>query len=136
MDQINKVILSVGSNLGNRENNIKNAEEELNKRTGSVIACSPFYYSDPVGFLSDHQFCNVCMKLLTNFDPFVLLDEIQKIESNLGRSASEKGLCKDRTIDIDIIFFNELEVKSQTLTIPHPKWELRPFVTIPLTQLM
>jgi 2-amino-4-hydroxy-6-hydroxymethyldihydropteridine diphosphokinase len=136
MDKINVVFLSVGTNLGIREENIKNAKVELNRRVGLIVASSQFYYSDPIGFNSNNQFCNICLKILTEHDPFRLLDEIHRIELDLGRRQNEKGHYQDRIIDIDIIFFNNLEINAKELTIPHPKWKERAFVTVPLAEIV
>jgi len=137
MESLNTVVLSLGSNLGPREQHITQAEALISKNIGAVTAASQPYYSEPVGFVSTHEFCNVCLKITTKLNPMELLRATQEIERMMGRMKGTTDVLKrDRTIDIDIIFFNELEWVSNELIIPHPEWNKRPFVVIPLLEVL
>lgn len=137
--------LSLGSNLGNREQTIRAAIERIEQTIGRVTKCSSFYYSEPWGFESEHGFCNSCCCVETELAPLEVLHSTQAIESELGRThKSVDGHYSDRTIDIDLIrvFDNEGKEKSFNfqlstfnLIIPHPLWEERDFVKIPLTEI-
>lgn len=137
MEKLNVVFLSLGSNLGEREKHITQALHDLSERGVQLVSTSSYFYSEPVGFDSKHQFCNCCVKVLTSLDPFSLLHVIREIEAQNGRLVKSKnGIYADRTIDIDIIFFNQLELVTDQLTVPHPAWATRPFVYFPLIELV
>lgn len=136
MGKMNVVFLSLGANLGNREENFSKAELALEKYVGQIHLRSKPYYSAPVGFDSPHEFCNVCLKITTQLDPISLLDTIERIEADFGRKLHDKGTYVDRELDIDIIFYNELQFQSERLIIPHPRWAERLFVVIPLLEIL
>ena len=133
--------LSLGSNIGEREQTLREAIKRMEQRIGTVTRCSSFYYSEPWGFESENGFCNLCCLLESELAPEQVLAATQAIERELGRThKSVNGLYADRTIDIDIIrvFDKEgKEIVSSTalLTIPHPLWKERDFVTIPLREI-
>lgn len=130
------VVLSLGSNLGNRETNIKSALEKISQEIGTIELVSDYYYSDAEGFESIHQFCNVCCLVHCGIAPITLLKKLKKIEKTIGRTSKSKDFkYKDRIIDIDIIFFGNDEHLSIELQIPHPKWQERHFVMVPLVQM-
>ena len=135
--------LSLGSNLGEREQTINRAITLIEQQIGLVPCRSSFYYSAPWGFQSPHPFCNLCCRVETNMQPAELLTATQTIERQLGRthkSEPNNPHYQDRTIDIDIIraFDNHREIYSHTaaLTLPHPLWQERDFVKIPLSEIM
>lgn len=130
----NRVVLAFGSNLGDKEANIQKAIDALSKSCGKVVEVSPYYYSAPEGFISDNEFVNGCLLLLTDLNPYTLLKELKLIEKNLGRS-KKKTLYEDRCIDIDIIFYESLCIQSPELQIPHPRYQERDFVLVPLQTL-
>ncbi|NBX38855.1 MAG: 2-amino-4-hydroxy-6-hydroxymethyldihydropteridine diphosphokinase [Flavobacteriia bacterium] len=137
MESLNTVVLSLGSNLGPREQHLAQAEALISTNIGTVLATSQPYYSEPLGFVSSHEFCNVCMKITTLLNPMELLRATQEIERIMGRVKGTADVSKsDRTMDIDILFFNELEWVSDELIIPHPEWHKRPFVVIPLLEVL
>lgn len=133
--------LSLGSNLGQREETLRNALRCLEEQIGTVTRCSSFYYSAPWGFASGHEFCNLCCTLQTAVQPLELLRRTQAIERQLGRTQkSVQGHYTDRTIDIDIINAfgdngEEVTCNTAELTIPHPLWQQRDFVRIPLNEI-
>lgn len=129
-----KVYLSIGGNLGQRESNLENALKALVQKVGKPVAVSPVYETEPVGFTSDDKFLNMVVILETAFDPFEILDQISIIESSLGR---KRGPDKNvsRQIDIDIIFYDDLIVRNERLTIPHPRMHERNFVLAPFCDI-
>jgi 2-amino-4-hydroxy-6-hydroxymethyldihydropteridine diphosphokinase len=133
--------LSLGSNLGNREQTLHEAVRRIGQQIGTVTRCSSFFYSEPWGFESTHPFCNLCCAVETAMQPMEVLAATQQIERELGRNhKSVNGKYSDRTIDIDIIRAfddaqKEIVSSSTLLTIPHPHWKERDFVVIPLREI-
>ncbi len=121
--------LGLGSNLGDREKNVARALELLGEG-GRVAAVSPLYETDPVG-LTGPPFLNAVCLYQTELGPYELLSSIKGIEARLGRKL---GLIP-RPIDIDILIYGDLVMKSETLTIPHPHLVERAFVLVPLAEL-
>jgi len=137
MGELNQVYLSLGSNLGNRELQISHALSSLEQLGISVLARSSYVYSKPLGFASPNDFCNVCVKVSTTLAPLELLECLQEVERQLGRNEKSNGTeYKDRPIDIDIIFFNKMALDDEKLQIPHPHWNMRPFVYLPLIEIV
>ena len=134
--------LSLGSNLGNREQTLHEAVRRIGQQIGTVTRCSSFFYSEPWGFDSPHPFCNLCCAVETAMQPMEVLAATQQIERELGRNhKSVNGKYSDRTIDIDIIrafddAHKEIVSNSSLLTIPHPLYQQREFVVIPLQEIM
>ncbi|MFH2036701.1 MAG: 2-amino-4-hydroxy-6-hydroxymethyldihydropteridine diphosphokinase [Candidatus Zixiibacteriota bacterium] len=131
----NNVYLSLGSNLGDREQNISRAIRLLSEMEGfELIRASSIYITEPVDMdESAPTFFNLVVKGQFKFTPAELLSNIEKIEEKLGRS--DKGNYQPRTIDIDILLFGTTIVKNEKLTIPHDKMTRRPFVLVPLLQI-
>ena len=133
--------LSLGSNLGNREQTLQEAVRRIGQQIGTVTRCSSFFYSEPWGFESTHPFCNLCCAVETAMQPMEVLAATQQIERELGRDhKSMNGQYTDRTIDIDIIRAfddaqKEIVSSSSLLTIPHPLYQQRDFVVIPLREI-
>lgn len=137
--------LSLGSNLGQREQTLREALTNIEQQVGHIFRCSNLYYSAPWGFESGNTFCNLCCAVESEASPYEVLAITQHIERQLGRTkktqttAQNTPVYSDRNIDIDIIrvFDGETEVhiSSPELTIPHPLWHLRDFVTIPLKEI-
>ncbi|MFM7565643.1 MAG: 2-amino-4-hydroxy-6-hydroxymethyldihydropteridine diphosphokinase [Flavobacteriales bacterium] len=137
MEEFVPVILSLGSNLGSRESYIQEAIMQLSKAVGDVQQVSDFHYSEPLGFESNHTFCNVCCLLHTVLKPEDVLREIMAIEQAMGRTRHLNAYrYEDRIIDIDIIFFGNEVLEATNLTIPHPRWRERTFVLVPLVQVL
>ena len=133
--QIARAYLSLGSNLGDRIGILRQALEKLNHRAGEVINVSPVYETEPVGFHSRDQFLNICIELHTSCDPFELLAITNDIEQELGRKRERNDVYESRTLDIDIILFNDLTIETETLSLPHPRFRERLFVLIPLNDI-
>jgi len=135
-DNTHIVYLGLGTNLGNKEANLKEAIEEIRKRVGEVTSLSAFYATKPWGFESDHSFLNAVCRISTPFSPREVLHLTQDIERSLGRlKKTVNRQYSDRLIDIDILLYDDIHMNTSELTIPHPlMWE-REFVTIPLKEI-
>jgi 2-amino-4-hydroxy-6-hydroxymethyldihydropteridine diphosphokinase len=136
-----KLYLSLGSNLGDRETNIRQALALIDERVGSVYRVSSYIETDPVGFSSPNKFINVVCLVHTMMSPMACLRETQKIEKELGRtqkSINPDGSLtyKDRLIDIDLLTYDQLVLNTPELTLPHPRMHERDFVLIPLREIM
>ena len=136
------IILSIGTNIGNRERNIDNAIVALGE-IGKVTAISPIYTSEPWGFESENGFYNIALTIESELLPLDLLRETQRIEKELGRTAKTTTEYTDRVIDIDIIDYDnqiidyrvESTDNTSLLTLPHPLMHLRNFVLYPLADI-
>ena len=117
------VVLLLGSNLGNAENNILLALSELENRIGKIIKKTKISRTSPVEYDSDNVFCNIAVSMQTAHSPIKLLDEIKKIETEMGRIHDSKffGEYRDRIIDIDIVTYEGLVFSCDRLEIPHYK---------------
>ena len=133
---IHTVYLGLGSNLGNREENLRGALFEIASSVGVVEAVSSFIVTEPWGFESTHTFVNAVCRVQTHLSPMEVLDATQAIERNLGRTQkSVDGIYSDRLIDIDILLYDDWKVDTPRLVIPHPLMAQRDFVKIPLAEL-
>lgn len=133
MARYNSLLLSVGGNIGDTTEQFGRLWQLLNERVGKVTVVSPYYKTAPWGFESDHTFTNAAAEVLTTLAPIEVLDATQEIERLLGRtSKSEDGIYHDRTIDIDLIAYNDIVMQTERLTLPHPLMEKRRFVLQPL----
>jgi 2-amino-4-hydroxy-6-hydroxymethyldihydropteridine diphosphokinase len=132
-----KSYLGLGSNLGNKENNIAEAIRRIDIQAGKVEKKSSLYYSEPWGFQSENTFVNVVISIETTLDPLGLLHVLQQIEKQMGRTTkSLSGSYCDRIIDIDILLYDDLKIDLPELKVPHPvMWE-RDFVTKPLKEIL
>ena len=135
--------LSLGSNVGNREQTLREALQYIGQRIGRIDRCSSFYYSEAWGFESENGFCNLCCAVETKLEPLEVLRITQDIERELGRTHKSDPAhpeYQDRTIDIDLIRVfdeagEEILMSGSTLTLPHPLWEKREFVKVPLEEI-
>jgi len=149
--------LSLGANLGNREQTIRLALQMIEQRAGHILRCSAFYYSTPWGFQSENDFCNLCCSLECDKTPLEVLGITQSIECALGRTKktatrpqSSIPSYSDRPIDIDLIRAIDdsgVEIRCNIdqmvngqmvniLTLPHHLWQERDFVKVPLAEIM
>jgi 2-amino-4-hydroxy-6-hydroxymethyldihydropteridine diphosphokinase len=124
--------LSLGSNMGDREDHLNRAITELSS-LGTVKNISSFYETDPVEFVEQPVFLNCAVALQTDLSPMELIGQILNIEHSLGRQRIQKK--GPRSIDIDILLFGDRVIESADLTIPHPAMALRRFVLLPLTEI-
>ena len=129
--------LSLGSNLGDRRQWLHTAINEIAERVGRVEAISSCIETEPVGFDSVHLFLNMAVRVTTELNPYELLKVLKQLECDLGRTRkSHDGIHYDRTIDIDILLYDNLEVNSEELQIPHPRMWERDFVMRPLKEIL
>ena len=129
-----QVVLSLGSNQGNRLENIRSAIALIHKTIGTVIKVSRLYETPSWGFDSE-AFYNCSLLLHTRLSATNVLEEILRIEKILGRIRKEQLGYQARTIDIDIIAFDEEVLETKTLHVPHPQMENRLFVLLPMQDL-
>ena len=155
--------MSLGSNLGDREQQLKQAIRFIDERIGEVVRQSSFIETEPWGFQSDHRFLNAAICCLTDKTPREVLQLTQQIERDLGKtkahatrlapqssalspqpssitpqpsSLSPQPSYYDRPIDIDILLYDDWKVSEPDLKIPHPLMHQRDFVMIPLKEIM
>lgn len=140
------IFLGIGTNLGDREANLRTALQLLHERVGECIACSSIYRSAPQGFASENEFANVVVVCRTDYSPEEVLLITQQIEREMGRTEkSVNGVYHDRVIDIDLLQAGigsresgiqiQVECNTDTLTLPHPRMHERDFVLIPLREV-
>lgn len=134
------IYFGIGTNLGDREENLRRAIELLHERVGECVACSSIYRSAPQGFMSENEFANIVAVYDTPYSPEEVLLITQQIEREMGRTKkSVNGVYHDRIIDIDLLqaILNSKAIiqNSSTLTLPHPRMQERDFVMIPLREV-
>ena len=130
------IYLGLGTNIGNKNENLMRAIEELSLALGSCTACSSFIETAPWGFESENCFLNCAAAFETTLTPLQLLDTTERIERELGRTTkSSGGIYHDRVIDIDILLYGGEIIETPHLTIPHPLMHKRDFVLEPLAQI-
>ncbi len=134
MKQIHTTYLSLGSNQGNRVENLQRAMDLLSKKVGHITKISSIYQTDSWGF-SSADFYNICVEITTFLSSEQTLVAINNIEYELGRVRRKDGSYSDRTMDIDILFFDDLIVDFEKLTIPHSRLYERNFVLVPLAEI-
>src|SRR3972149_9108406 len=131
---MHQVFLSLGSNLGNRLENLNNAVDLLGTGTGTVAAVSPVYETEPWGCMHKVNFPTPALSLKTLLGPHDLLAAIHETERHCGRDASQ-GHNAPRILDIDILFYDARIINTKKLIIPHPFLHLRRFVLVPLAEI-
>jgi 2-amino-4-hydroxy-6-hydroxymethyldihydropteridine diphosphokinase len=132
---LDKVVLGLGSNTGNRFLNLKKTMNIIYfSQDISILAVSPVYETEPWGFKNQNNFLNCIIIALYRRRPSVLLKDIKIIEKKAGRKS--RGKWKEREIDIDVLFFGTKKYKSKNLRIPHPQLQNRNFVLKPLADLI
>ncbi len=128
------VFLGIGTNLGDRESNLKEAIAGIEKHIGRVINSSSVYETEPWGFKAEQEFLNIVVKVETELIPTDLLEAILVLEKKLGRIRSENQYSS-RVIDIDILFYENEIINSEELRVPHPLLHERKFVLVPLCEI-
>jgi len=131
------VYLSLGTNLGNRKRNIREAIEKIGEQIGVVDRQSALYETKPWGYSSPNDFINSCVLVLTTMAPRQVLEATQRLEREMGRTLkSVDGEYHDRIIDIDILMIDDLVINEPDLHVPHPLMEERDFVMKPLKEIL
>lgn len=132
-----QVYLSLGTNLGNRKRNIREAIDKIEEQIGVVKRQSALYETKPWGYSSPNDFINACVLVLTTMAPRQVLEAAQRIEREMGRTLkSVDGEYHDRIIDIDILMIDDLVIHEPDLHVPHPLMEERDFVMTPLKEIL
>ncbi|MCD4779363.1 MAG: 2-amino-4-hydroxy-6-hydroxymethyldihydropteridine diphosphokinase [Candidatus Omnitrophica bacterium] len=128
------VFIAFGSNSGNRRNYISQALNSMEELGIELLQVSSFHETEPVGGPSGQmKYLNGVAKVKTSLTPVLFLDRLQQIEKNLGRERSVPDA--PRTIDLDILLYDDLKVQTDRLTIPHPRMWQRTFVLNPLEEI-
>lgn len=131
------VYLSLGSNLGDKKGNIRRALSLVEAKVGRVSRRSAVFVTKPWGFRSEHMFVNAAARVCTMLTPRGVLEATQAIERDMGRTLkSADGHYHDRTIDIDILLFDDVWIDEADLRIPHPLMLERDFVMRPLREVL
>ena len=127
----------MGSNIGNRKRNMREAVEYMESMVGTVTRQSALYETEPWGFESPNLFINMCVCVETPLAPRQLLEATQEIEKRMGRvGKSVNHEYQDRIIDIDILLYDDMTVDEPDLKIPHPLMKEREFVMTPLNEIL
>lgn len=130
------VYLGLGTNLGERTCNLKQAIHELSLVLGTPLAVSSFMESEAWGYTSRNMFMNAVACFETDLQPLELLDAVENVEWRMGRtSKSTDGGYSDRIIDIDILFYGDIAMSTPRLTVPHPLLHRRLFVLRPMVEI-
>ncbi len=131
---MNSVILLIGGNEGNRTENIHAAKTLIGDRIGKIIEFSSCYESEPWGFAHQQNFLNQVVEVSTTLLALDILNLAKQIEKELGRKPKTPAGYEGRTMDIDILFFNDEIIELPQLTVPHPKIQERRFTLHPLAE--
>lgn len=131
---MNQSYLSLGSNMGDRFEMLRQAVSQLADHPAiTVTRISSLYETDPVGFTDQEPFLNMVVQLETKLDAFGLLDVCQEVEQSLNRERLIRW--GPRTIDLDILLYNQEDVETERLIVPHPRMYERAFVVVPLLEV-
>ena len=130
---MNHVYLMIGGNIGNRLANLENARNSIDKKCGSIQKRSSIYETEAWGLKDQPSFYNQALCIQTILSPQDLMDMLLAIELSMGRERLIP--LGPRTIDLDIIYYNQTIIKEADLIIPHPRLELRNFVLAPLVEI-
>lgn len=136
-----KVYVGLGTNLGDKEQNLRDAVQKIEEQIGKVVSLSAFYVTAPWGFTSENSFLNAAACVETELSPLDVLQKTQTIERELGRmKKSINGAYSDRLIDIDLLMYEDLVLSVTSLTgaelnLPHPLMTERDFVMKPLVEI-
>ncbi|HEC41517.1 MAG TPA: 2-amino-4-hydroxy-6-hydroxymethyldihydropteridine diphosphokinase [Bacteroides sp.] len=132
---MHRLVLSTGCNLGDRRENLLSAIELIEERLGRILKVSGIYESESWGYESKNRFYNQCLLVETSLGAEDCLPKILEIERMLGRDRS-LSRYSDRIIDIDILFFDDMVLESDSLRIPHERLAFRRFVLLPLAEIL
>ncbi|MFU0791286.1 MAG: 2-amino-4-hydroxy-6-hydroxymethyldihydropteridine diphosphokinase [Virgibacillus proomii] len=131
---MNKVYIALGTNIEPRFNHLQEALRRLQEHKKiSILKQSSIYETAPVGYTNQADFLNMVIQAETDCTPIELLDYCQQIEKELGRKRTIR--FGPRTIDLDILLYNQENIKMERLTIPHPRMHERAFVLVPLNEI-
>jgi 2-amino-4-hydroxy-6-hydroxymethyldihydropteridine diphosphokinase len=126
--------LLLGSNLGEKKKQMDQAMDLVPEMIGPVTKQSSFYETEPWGFSSEEFFLNIALQTLTSLSPEEVMQKIDQIEKTIGRKRPGTGYSS-RSMDIDILFYDDLILDQDILKIPHPRIQDRRFVLVPLNEI-
>lgn len=132
---MNEAYLCLGGNIGDREKALKLALLKITEETGKIESKSAIYETEAWGVENQQSYLNQCIKISTCLNPEQLIKILLSIEKSLGRERKFDHTYEPRTLDIDILFYNDLITEQEHLVIPHPRLQLRKFVLIPLNEI-
>ncbi len=132
------VYIGLGSNLGDGPKNLDKAVALLQKEAGEVLYTSAYIESEPWGFESEHRFTNAVTVISTTLEPLPLLDLTQQIERRMGRTRKRRRGegYSDRVIDLDLLMYDNLQLETERLILPHPHIAERDFVKLPFEECL
>jgi 2-amino-4-hydroxy-6-hydroxymethyldihydropteridine diphosphokinase len=128
-----RIFISLGSNLGQREQHLAQARQQISREIGPIVTSSSLYETAAWGKLNQPAFINQVLEIQTLIQPEDLLNKIMELEQAQGRVRHERWGA--RTIDIDILFYGDKQINTSALTIPHPQLQSRMFVLAPLGEI-
>ena len=137
MKESTTAYIGLGANLGERELTVRQALEEIDRLPETSVAkVSRFHETEPVGVVDQPDFINAVARVETVLSARELLDELLRIERQLGRRREREQRWGPRTIDLDLLLFGSERIDEDGLVVPHPRLLERPFVTEPLREVM
>ena len=129
------IFIGLGSNEGDRMCILRDALLELKKNLGIQLNCSSIYETPPLGFESDQPFLNAVVKFETTHLPHEVLNILHYIESKAGRNRLKSERYHDRTLDLDLLYYDDILLHTEQITIPHPRIADRKFVLVPMSEI-
>lgn len=132
---MNVTYLCLGGNIGNREKALQLALLKITEQIGEIAAISGIYETEAWGVENQQAYLNQCVEVSTRLSSSELIIQLLSIEKELGRERTLSETYEPRTIDIDILFFNQHIIDTAQLTVPHPRLHLRKFVLTPLSEI-
>jgi 2-amino-4-hydroxy-6-hydroxymethyldihydropteridine diphosphokinase len=131
---MNELVLVLGGNIGDRFHYLEKCVEMLEKRIGNIKKQSSIYETAPWGTSEQQDYLNQALVIETELSPFECLEKCLQIENELDRKRTVRW--GERTIDVDMIFYNNLIINTKNLELPHPRYHLRNFVLVPLLEII
>lgn len=125
----------MGGNIGDRELCLKMALSQISEKIGNISSTSNIYETEAWGVENQQAYLNQCIEVKTPLSSSKLIESLLFIEKDLGRKRTISETYEPRTIDIDILFYNDAIINDQNLIVPHPRLHLRKFVLIPLNEI-
>jgi 2-amino-4-hydroxy-6-hydroxymethyldihydropteridine diphosphokinase len=131
------VLIALGGNIGDVRATFRKAISNICGMTqAALLARSSDYVTPPWGEIDQAQFINACIEIETNLDPHALLFTLHKIENKFGRDRTRETRWGPRTLDLDLIAYDDVSIDKPELTVPHPRLFLRAFVLVPLVEIV
>jgi 2-amino-4-hydroxy-6-hydroxymethyldihydropteridine diphosphokinase len=134
MTEQKSIFIGIGSNVGDRFSHLQLAVQAVHYEVGSVLRLSSCYETPAMGFEGD-AFLNACLQVRTCLSAEIVLSKLLQIEERHGRKRFDDGQYRARTIDLDILFFDDQIIENNILTVPHPRLDQRLFVLKPLVEI-